>query len=497
MRLACALAVAFPLQAAARERPELKTLAVPIAIHAAEESPVRAQVTAVNRAAAVQGVRCGVGLSQARAICPELLLVPIAEGSLAVAAEALRNAAAQVSPAVEEGPRGSIYAELGSVVRLHGGEREAASELQVAIRHAGLEVFVGVAGTRLAARAAARRHTGIELVPEGQERSYLAPLPLSTLDASPQVFETFGRWGLGKLGELAELPRAGIGARLGPEGVRLHRLACGEEVELWQPLGEQVEIGESVELEWGVGQIEPLLFAMKLPLERLVLGLAERGLSCSKVSLRLELDPHGLALREVEVAAPTRDLPALTTLLRYALEREPPGAPVVGIRVSVGAARARPGQQRLFGLPTVPPERLWTTLARLESLAGPGNVGAPELRDTHLPGADSATVGRFSPPPPPEGDVQPAGQPLATLRLFRPPKPTEVIVERGRPAALSADGVRGRIVDFAGPWPVQADWWGEQARALDCYDVSLSDGGTYRLAYDRRCGKWELAGEYD
>jgi hypothetical protein len=32
---------------------------------------------------------------------------------------------------------------------------------------------------------------------------------------------------------------------------------------------------------------------------------------------------------------------------------------------------------------------------------------------------------------------------------------------------------------------------------MDCYDVALSDGGIYRLAYDRIAGRWLVQGAYD
>ena len=407
----------------------------------------------------------------------------------------VREAALSVSPSVELSNR--VYADLASVTGFHGGERQAALALRGEVRRAGLDASVGVAGTRLAAFLAAQRGE-IELVPPARERLFLAPWPLADAGLPPELLETLRRWGLRTLGELAALPREGIGARLGSAGVRWHRLASGEEVEPWQPVSAAVELGERVELEWGIDRLEPLLFALQQPLERLVGGLAERGLACSRLTLKLELDPSGTAFRSVEPAAPTRDVRALASFVRYALEKEPAGAPVTGLFLGVASARPRREQHRLFGRATVPPEKLWTTLARLEALSGEARLGAPELADGFLTGAEGARLVRFEPPTPPlELPVDSrAGMPLAALRLFRPPRPAEVLVARGRPTAVSADGVRGQVVDCAGPWRVAASWW-STPRALDGYDVSLSDGGTYRVVLDRIAGRWLVEGEYD
>jgi protein ImuB len=504
MRLACLDVPAFPLQAAAKAHPELRRSEAPWAVHPADALPARTRLTAVSRAAALRGVRCGAGLPQARAICPELLLVPLSELAFQAAAEALLAAARTLSPEVEAGGPGIVFVAVDRVARLHGGEEQMAIELRQVARRMGFEAKVAVASSRLAARAAARHGSGVELVPPGSEPAYLAPLPLSLLALSPEVASTLDRWGLRTLADLSRLPREDLGARLGPEGVRIHRLASGEEVEPWQPLGQLEETVERVELEWGATQVEQLLFAAKLPLERLIARLGSQGLLCSGLSLRLSLDPHGFTGRELELAAPSRDVLLLLTLLRSLLERQPPEAPVIGLRLTAHPARARPEQHGLFSGPSVSPEELGAALGRVEALVGSGHLGSPTLLDTHLPTEGNCVLTRFSPRPPPNPDAvlpvlpaAPNSQRQASLRLFRPPRVAEVLVERDRLSAVRAENLGGRVVDCAGPWPVEAGWWSSAAAALDCYDVTLSDGGAYRMAFDHRTGRWLVQGEYD
>ncbi len=496
-RLGCAFIPGLSLQALLRERPDLDP-AAPIGVYPAEEPSARARLSAVNRAAAALGLHAGLGLPRARAIGPGAVLAPCTPAARELLFARARAAAETVAPAVEPGPAGVLYADLSDVRSLYGGEHGAAAALQAALRRAGIEGWIGVAGSRIAARAAARHGRGIEEVPEGQDRTFLAPLPLALLDASEEVRATWVRWGLATVGDFALLPRDGVGARLGPEGVRLHRIAGGEEVEPWQPGRPAEDVVESVELEWGVAQVEPLLFALRAPLDRLLARLSTSGLACGGMSFGFTLDPRGLWSREVEVAAPTREVRPLLGLVRWALTKEPPPAPVTGIRVAMAAARAPSAQLRLFGLPEAPPELLGTTLARIEALAGPGRSGAPVLSDTHFPGDESARLSRFAPPPPPDAGerVAPRGR-TAAFRLFRPPRPVEVLVARGRPAALQGASLRGRVIDCAGPWTVAAAQVERAARALDCYDVALADGGTYRLVFDRLAGRWQVEGEYD
>src|SRR4029077_14972423 len=89
----------------------------------------------------------------------------------------------------------------------------------------GLPARVGVAGTRAAARIAARAGLGV-IVPGGELHA-LAPVPVATLDWPDDIAQALGRWGVATLGELASLPRAGLAARLGGAGLAAHDLERG------------------------------------------------------------------------------------------------------------------------------------------------------------------------------------------------------------------------------------------------------------------------------
>ena len=56
---------------------------------------------------------------------------------------------------------------------------------------------------------------------------------------------------------------------------------------------------------------------------------------------------------------------------------------------------------------------------------------------------------------------------------------------------------QGRVVMSAGPWRVEGEWWKEEPFNRDYYDVQLSDGGVYRLYYDRDRTRWFVDGYYD
>ncbi len=129
---------------------------------------------------------------------------------------------------------------------------------------------VGAAPSRFAALAAAHRARARrpEIAPESPARlaAYLAPLPVSLLNARPEVAalpESLERFGIATLGELAALSRAHLADRFGPAGPLARDLACGKDTPLRprvpsERLEEVLELPESAsgpQLERALGML--------------------------------------------------------------------------------------------------------------------------------------------------------------------------------------------------------------------------------------------------
>jgi protein ImuB len=81
--------------------------------------------------------------------------------------------------------------------------------------------------------------------------------------------------------------------------------------------------------------------------------------------------------------------------------------------------------------------------------------------------------------------------------VFRPALRAQVEAPNGRPARVEARGVRGRVLQMAGPWRTSGNWWRADAWSRDEWDVALSDGALYRIYRDRHGEKWFIEGRYD
>ncbi|MBI4483972.1 MAG: hypothetical protein HY652_13930, partial [Acidobacteria bacterium] len=445
--------------------------------------------------------------------------------------QALLESALSFSPRVEDAGPGLALLDLGGLTRLLGKEENLGPRLVQAVASRELRATAGIGSNPWVALLAAKTASEVTVVPPGTEGSFLAPLPVSLLQPSPEIFKVLQGWGIRTLGELAALPEAGLFERLGEEGARLQKLARGEADRILVPHVPSPCFEESMEVEGSLDSVEPLAFLLASLLTRLCARLTARGFAAGAVVLALGLEDRTRYERDLKFPYPLREPKALLSLLRLELESRPPRAAVESISVKALPVLPRVVQFSLFQPPVPAPEKLSTTLARLRSLVGEENFGSPVLLDTHRPGAfrldpfTSPLRGketRWQRPQPRmlaphllwmkpvrrirsyrastrldfrEQSKNEVGAGLA-LRLYRPPVRAEVSMENQKPVWLTSDLLSGGLLSCAGPWRSSGDWWNENRWARDEWDVAL-DAGLYRIYRTLAEDVWYVEGTYD
>jgi protein ImuB len=405
----------------------------------------------------------------------------------------LCSLAFEFSPVVEQTAPDTVTFDVSGLERLFGLVQDIAARVQRRATETGVNANLALAAGPDTAVYAARGFSGVSIVPGGDEAKFLGPLPLTLLKPSPGLQETLERWGIQRFSDLAALPPLGIVERLGPEGLHLRRLARGEVERKLLSLEEPLRFEDELELDYPLELLEPLAFVLSRLLGGLTTRLATRGLATNELRLRLKLENNATHDRTLRLPVPSRDQPAFLKLLQLDLSAHPPCAPIVHVHLEVNPVKPRAAQSGLYVLVAPEPVKLELTLARIKALVGEEKVGSPELLNTHRPGA--FRMNAFGYRLTTKADRVPSVRVQCALRIFRPPRAARVAIVSGRPSFVSAAGVRGRVLELAGPWRTSGDWWTVDSWERDEWDIALSDGALYRI-YCAPPG-WFVEGSYD
>src|SRR4051812_44360722 len=284
--IACICIPGFDLRAALRSRPALAL--APAALGPAPgREPLVGPVTA---AAQAQGVRAGMRLGEALAMCPELVLVEQDPAAAERAWEEILQRLEDRGFAVEPVEPGCVYFETTGVERLYGGLEPA---LKRALEAVGTvwDARVGAAERRFAALAAASvaRAGQALIVSDKSAREFLSPLPLTLLPLERERYEELEELGVRKLGELAGLPGGAVAERLGPAGRRAWSLARGEEDGRVRPRRAPVQLDEVLEFPEAVGNELTLRRALVVLVDRLLAREERAGRPVRKLALTARL----------------------------------------------------------------------------------------------------------------------------------------------------------------------------------------------------------------
>ena len=370
--IACLVIPAFELRAALRTRPRLALEAAALAPEPGTE-PLLGPVTAAAEAA---GVRPGMRMGEALAICPALVLVERDPAAVEVEWEGVLRRLEDAGLAVAPAEPGIAYFETAGVERLYGGVEPA---LERALRATGAvwDPRIGAATRRFAALAAANvARPGQALVVRDREREFLAPLPLSLLPLPPERYAELEGLGVRRLGELARLPRGAVAERLGREGREAWSLARGGESARVRGRRPAAELVEALEFPEAVANELTLRRAFGALLDRLLARPERAARPLRKIAVAARLVGGGSWRRTVTLRDATAERGRLRAALGPKLTEIP--APVVELRLEAVELADHVGQQ----LELVKPRgeelggRLKEGLRQVRASTGSGSVCA-------------------------------------------------------------------------------------------------------------------------
>ncbi len=325
-----------------------------------------------------------------------------------------------------------------------------------------------------------------------------------------EIFAILHNWGIHTLGQLAALDKEQLGARLGPEAIRMWERANGRSSRLLKLIRPPESFQESFEFEREIETAEPLLFMLRRFLEQLAVRLAAIYLVAKELTLRITFansrqDEPAVAGKQsyervFKIPQPTNDVDLLFRMLQTHLENFRSEHPIVAVALSAEPIKPAGEQFGLFETTLRNPHQLSETLARLTALLGSDRIGTPVLEETHCPDAFRMQPFRWdivesAVPSGQSFDALRTAHATAALRRFRPVMSASVLQDEDTPAHVRSAEMSGKIIAQHGPYFLSGNWWDEKSWARAEWDLQLQNGELVRA--HERDGVWKIDGVYD
>src|SRR5258708_8245100 len=202
-----------------------------------------------------------------------------------------------------------------------------------------------------------------------------------------EIFAILHKWGIHTLGQLSALDKEQLGARLGPEAIRMWDRANGRSNRLLKLVRPPESFQESFEFEGEIETAEPLLFMLRRFLEQLAVRLAAIYFVAKELTLQITFGNKQIYERVCKIPQQTNDVDLLFRMLLTHLENFRSEHPIVAVALSAEPIKPAGEQFGLFETTLRNPHQLSETLARLTALLGGDRIGTPVLEETHRPDA--------------------------------------------------------------------------------------------------------------
>lgn len=183
-------------------------------------------VLAASYEAKAFGVRTAMGGRQARALCPQAIVVSPRMSAYSQASTAVFEVFHDTTPLVEPLSVDEAFLEVSGLLRVSGTPVQIGAKLREQVRdRVGLPITVGIARTKFLAKVASQeaKPDGLLLVPPDRELAFLHPLPVRRLwGVGAKTADKLRSHGIETVADVAELSESMLSSMVG--GAMGHQL---------------------------------------------------------------------------------------------------------------------------------------------------------------------------------------------------------------------------------------------------------------------------------
>ncbi len=268
----------------------------------------RGVISAASYEARAYGLHSAMPLKTASRLCPQAIFI---EGNFQRYREASKKfmaILADFSPFVEPMSLDEAFLDVTGFESLHGTIRKMAISIkQRVMNEQGLCASIGIAPCKVVAKVASdySKPDGLIEVKHGEERDFLAPLPVGKLPGvGKQAQKRLKELGVITIGQLASIPLKTLSGHFGIAGTTMHNAANGIDNRKVEPPGTAKSISRETTFKEDTNNIEFLKSTLRYLGEKVGADLRRRERRAKCVTLKIRFSDFTTSTRSQTLRQP-------------------------------------------------------------------------------------------------------------------------------------------------------------------------------------------------
>ncbi|WP_082831194.1 Y-family DNA polymerase [Pseudovibrio sp. W64] len=463
----------------------------PFAVTSHEKSTER--LYCLNSRAMQLGLASGMGLSDAKALCPDLLTRSADRYADDRFLKLLARWADRYCPWVGFDGNDGLLLDVTGSTHFFSSEAELLADIHDRLQSYQLNVRSGLAGTIGGAWAVS--HFGRGVVPNGQLKAALGPLPAAALRLDEATCATLQRLGLRTIGDLLVTPRATLGRRFGLPLMRRIDQAFGDQPEQINAMAPDTSYAARLNFPDPIGLYDDVMAALERLLQRICDKLKSQEMGTRVLLMTCQRVDQASVQVELRLARPMREGTSILPLFERSVRELDAGFGIDQIRLEALAIEALPLKQLETGnAQSKKNDVLSDLITRLGSRIGLEKIKRFQPADSHIPERSFIV----SPAAYCEPEGQWKEQNLRPLQLFSP----ELVEghEKKPPNVFSWRRMRFSVAAATGPERICPEWWLDdpnwRSGVRDYWRVETEQGRRLWMFFTPLNPAWFVQGEF-
>ena len=287
----------------------------------------RGVVAACSYETRVFGVRSAMPMRMARKLCPDAIILRGDFEAYSSYSDNVTQLITERAPVVEKASIDEFYLDMTGMERFFGTYKFATDLRQRIQKETGLQISFGLSANKTVSKVATNhvKPAGQFQVPLGEEKAFLAPMPVGKIPMIGNVTsQTLRNMGISHVGTLSQMPLRVLEKTFGKTGIMLWERANGIDLSPVVPYHEQKSLSKEMTFDKDTTDIDKLRRLLISMTEQLATDLRQKGQCTSCVTIKIRYSNFDTHTRQHVLPATASDhllFPAVLDLFEKLYDR--------------------------------------------------------------------------------------------------------------------------------------------------------------------------------